>query len=139
MTTLFRSFIIGLFLTANLIQPAYMVGFDYQTFHNYIRLAQDGLESIKIQVQKNVDYQIEEVWTSEHYASYIRTLYRQQRKFLKTLLECLKDTKNNAFNKELEFELYKQWKHDFKRNYKNSLSTGNWSWSYDRFYFTIYE
>lgn len=120
-----------------------MMYFDYVGLYNYTQLTENELDNIRIQVQNNhvqnkASYDDDTVW-NEKYPMYVRALYHHQKKFLKALIKFVKETKGDTFSEKFESEIYKQWKHTFKRNYKNSLSTGDWDWSRDRFFFTIHE
>ena len=129
MTTICRSLIINLLLTMSLTQSAYMVDFDYGTLYNYTQFAQNELKNIKTYVRRTerFDYTND----ADCHGRFMRIVYKEQKKFLKALLRWVKNTKNNMFSEKFESEVYQQWKNDFKTNYKNSLSTGDWSWSFD--------
>lgn len=128
-----------LFLSSNITQPIYQVGIDYNTFYKYVSLAEDELINITAQVKDKVHYYIEIIWIRERNVHYIETLYQHQKKFLKTLVKFVKATKDKAFSDKFEHEIYKQWKKTFKKNYKNSLATDDWSWFHKPFYFAIQE
>src|SRR5437016_5636315 len=132
MFTKFQSLIIGLLLTVNLIQPIHRFNFDNVAYNNYIKLAEDELDNIKANLPSEGA-----AWTGISY--YMKKLYRLQKTFLQALLRCIKDTKGDYFFHQFESEIYKQWKNEFKINYKNSLSTGDWSWAHRRFSFARWE
>jgi len=132
MSTIFRLLTVSLLFATHLTQPVLRFNFDDRAYNNYIKFAEDELDNIKANLSSE-----EKLWIGISY--YTKELYRLQKTFLKALLRCIKNTKDDDFFHQFESEIYKQWKNDFKRNYKNSLSTGDWSWVHCRFTFARWE
>jgi hypothetical protein len=138
MTISKKLFLILILAIVNIVQSAIIEDRDYQTFYKYVDLAAQELIYIDEQLQHEKHGDREIMVSGQSYAE---ELYPRQKKMLKALSKFIKKTQNTVLYKKFKYEVYKQWKKTFKKNYKASIASGDdlWGWLHVRCNFPIEE